>query len=69
MQIFPFLRMATPTIIQPTTKHTSTVIFLHGLGGTGMNYEQIVKPIAPMFPHVKIMLPSAYVKSKVIPKY
>jgi predicted esterase len=49
----------TPTVIQPTTKHHASVIFLHGLGGTGMNYEMLVRPIAPAFPHVKIILPSA----------
>ena len=48
-----------PTVIKPTTKHHASVIFLHGLGGTGMNYEMLVRPVAPAFPHVKIILPSA----------
>jgi len=37
----------------------ATVIFLHGLGGTGANYEDLIKPIAPLLPNVKFILPQA----------
>jgi len=37
----------------------AAVIFLHGLGGTGANYEDLIKPIAPILPHVKFILPQA----------
>lgn len=52
--------MGLPTVVlNNVAKPTLTVIFLHGLGGTGMNYEGMIRPIAPLFPTVKFILPSA----------
>jgi predicted esterase len=46
-------------VVNDVAKPTLTVIFLHGLGGSGMSWENMVHPIAPMFPTVKFILPSA----------
>eukprot|EP01027_Heterolobosea_sp_BB2_P024493 GEZU01036901.1.p1 GENE.GEZU01036901.1~~GEZU01036901.1.p1 ORF type:complete len:254 (-),score=54.32 GEZU01036901.1:43-804(-) len=47
------------TIIHPTSKHTASIIFLHGLGGTGMKYEEMIRPLAAQLSHVKVILPNA----------
>jgi predicted esterase len=43
----------------PANKPKAAVIFLHGLGGTGANYESLIRPLSPMLPHVKFILPQA----------
>eukprot|EP01112_Ceratiomyxa_fruticulosa_P015483 TRINITY_DN4551_c0_g2_i1.p1 TRINITY_DN4551_c0_g2~~TRINITY_DN4551_c0_g2_i1.p1 ORF type:complete len:223 (-),score=39.21 TRINITY_DN4551_c0_g2_i1:97-765(-) len=52
-----------PTIINNVSHPALVVMFLHGLGGSGMSWEQMVKPIAPFFPQVKFILPSATSRS------
>eukprot|EP00026_Physarum_polycephalum_P012116 Phypoly_transcript_12390.p1 GENE.Phypoly_transcript_12390~~Phypoly_transcript_12390.p1 ORF type:complete len:214 (+),score=27.51 Phypoly_transcript_12390:95-736(+) len=47
------------TVLNDVPKPSLVVIFLHGLGGTGMNYEGMVRPIAPFFPTIKFILPNA----------
>jgi len=49
----------TNVVLNDVAKPTLTVIFLHGLGGSGMSWEGMIRPIAPMFPSVKFILPSA----------
>lgn len=51
--------MASEVIINDIAKPALTVIFLHGLGGSGMGWEGMVRPVAPFFPTVKFILPSA----------
>jgi lysophospholipase-2 len=50
--------MATP-IVNATTKHTATVIFLHGLGDTGHGWSQMFSAIK--LPYVRYVCPSAKV--------
>ncbi|CDH60464.1 phospholipase carboxylesterase [Lichtheimia corymbifera JMRC:FSU:9682] len=46
-------------VVNPTAKHTATVIFLHGLGDSGVGWLFLTETIAPMLPHVKWVLPDA----------
>jgi len=45
--------------IQPTKKHSASVIFLHGLGNNAKNQQIICQPLAAKFPHVKFIIPQA----------
>jgi len=55
----------TPLILDPTTKHTATVIFLHGLGDTGHGWSDPVSAFGrdPALSHVKWILPHAPTES------
>lgn len=56
------MSQALKTTVLPSTpadRPSATVIFLHGLGGTGANYESLIRPLSPMLPHVKFILPQA----------
>lgn len=46
-----------PVVLQATAKHTSTLIFLHGLGDTGHGWISAVGSIRP--PHMKVVCPTA----------
>ena len=46
-------------IIQPTTNHSASVIFLHGLGDNATNWQKKLEPIARTYPHVKFIMPQA----------
>lgn len=48
--------MATP-VINATSRHTATVIFLHGLGDTGHGWSQMFGAIRQ--PHIKYICPTA----------
>jgi len=50
-------RMTPPVIVNATTKHTATVIFLHGLGDTGRGWASEMASLR--LPHVKIICPTA----------
>jgi len=45
--------------IEPTEKHSASVIFLHGLGNNAQNQQNICQPLATKFPHVKFIIPQA----------
>lgn len=45
--------------INPTQKHTATVLFLHGLGDQGHGWSQVGQMFAPQLPHVKWIFPHA----------
>ncbi|KAG6914728.1 hypothetical protein DXG01_015739 [Tephrocybe rancida] len=50
------------TIIQPTQKHTATIIMLHGLGGSGPGLIPSLTDIlthTPGLSHIKFILPTA----------
>ena len=49
----------TKIIIQPTKKHSASVIFLHGLGNNAENQKTICQPLAEKFPHIKFIIPQA----------
>lgn len=50
--------MATP-VINATSRHTATVIFLHGLGDTGHGWSEMFRQIRQ--PHIKYVCPTAKV--------
>jgi predicted esterase len=57
------VRKGTPSletiVIQPTDKHSASVIFLHGLGDNAQNQQNICQPLAAKYPHVKFIIPQA----------
>ncbi|KAG2217798.1 hypothetical protein INT45_005628 [Circinella minor] len=46
-------------VVEATEKHTGTVIWLHGLGDSGAGWLFFVEELAPLFPHIKWILPTA----------
>ncbi|ORZ16244.1 Phospholipase/carboxylesterase/thioesterase [Absidia repens] len=48
-----------PVIIPPTGNHTCTVIFLHGLGDTGLGWLFLAEELGPRLPTVKWILPNS----------
>lgn len=53
-------KLLTSYTIKPKTKHTATVIFLHGLGDQGQGWGQMFEQIQQEhFPHVKFLFPNA----------
>lgn len=48
---------ATPVVLQSVGKHTSTLIFLHGLGDTGHGWIDAMAQIRPN--HMKVICPTA----------
>jgi len=46
-----------PVIIEPSTKHTATIIFLHGLGDTGHAWAEELKTLKPSY--AKLICPTA----------
>ncbi|KAJ3125614.1 hypothetical protein HK100_010713, partial [Physocladia obscura] len=54
------MSLALQSVIVPAAaKHTATVIFLHGLGDSGYGWQPVAEQLAPLFPHVKFILPNA----------
>lgn len=56
--ISPISELKTFTI-EPTEKHSATVIFLHGLGDSANNWENNLRLIAKNYPNVKFIIPEA----------
>lgn len=50
-------RMASPVVVSATSKHTASVIFLHGLGDTGHGWAAALQGIR--LPHIKYICPTA----------
>jgi len=46
-------------VVKPKNAHTSTVIFLHGLGDTGAGWEPVAVALSKRFPNTKWILPHA----------
>jgi predicted esterase len=46
-------------IIQPSKKHSATVIFLHGLGDNSENWIENFQSVSKKFPHIKFVFPQA----------
>jgi len=46
-------------VIEATSKHSATVIFLHGLGDSGAGWRPVASVMAKQLPHVKWVLPNA----------
>ncbi|XP_011498931.1 PREDICTED: acyl-protein thioesterase 1 [Ceratosolen solmsi marchali] len=49
--------MSSPVVIAATTRHTATLIFLHGLGDTGHGWASSLGSLRPA--HVKVICPTA----------
>ena len=43
----------------PVKKHDQTLIFLHGLGGTGEEMKEVFQDIEPLYQNCKIIFPTA----------
>ncbi|CEP18719.1 hypothetical protein [Parasitella parasitica] len=50
-------------VIEATAKHTATVIWLHGLGDSGVGWLFLVEELGPKFPYIKWILPNAPLKA------
>lgn len=46
-------------VIDATAPHTATVIWLHGLGDSGIGWVFLTEELGPKFPHIKWILPNA----------
>ncbi|KAG6329448.1 hypothetical protein ID866_9641 [Astraeus odoratus] len=51
-----------PLVIPPRTRHSATVIFLHGLGDTGHGWQDVAEMLSRALPHVKWILPHAPIR-------
>jgi predicted esterase len=51
--------MPRPIVIEPTKEHTSTIIFLHGLGDTGNGWSQLGLEFQEELKSVKFVFPTA----------
>ena len=48
-----------PVVLEATSKHTGTIIWLHGLGDTANGWLTTMQKISKRFPFVKFILPTA----------
>ena len=49
-----------PTIvIEPSTKHTASLVFMHGLGGNPETWEPVLRRFSVALPHIRFILPTA----------
>lgn len=55
----PSLDYDAPFCVPATTKHTATMVMLHGLGDTGYGWVDIAEQFAPALPHVRFIFPNA----------
>lgn len=51
--------MLQSVVIQPSSTHTATLIFLHGLGDSGHGWSPVMRMISKAFPFMKFVLPHA----------
>ncbi|KAF9575563.1 hypothetical protein EC968_002499 [Mortierella alpina] len=49
----------TAVVQDATTKHTATVVFLHGFGDSGAGWAPVGEQLGPYLPHVKFIFPNA----------
>lgn len=49
----------TSVVVAAKTKHTATVVWLHGLGDTGSGWSFLANELSALFPYVKWVLPNA----------
>ncbi|GJJ79109.1 phospholipase/carboxylesterase [Entomortierella parvispora] len=49
----------TSVVLDATTKHTATVIFLHGFGDSGAGWAPVGEQFSRYLPHVKFVFPNA----------
>jgi len=53
-------------VLDAKSKHSGTVIFLHGLGDTAYGWLPVMQSIQPKTPHLKYILPTAPMRSVTI---
>ncbi|KAF9438473.1 hypothetical protein BGZ76_007592 [Entomortierella beljakovae] len=53
------IKKLTSVIQQATTKHSATIIFMHGLGDTGAGWAPVGEELSKYLPHVKFIFPNA----------
>ncbi|KAF9286815.1 hypothetical protein BGZ88_008881 [Linnemannia elongata] len=53
------LAKLTAVVHDATTKHTATVIFLHGFGDSGAGWAPVGEQLSDYVPHVKFIFPNA----------
>jgi len=58
------MQLLQPVVVPSVIKQTSTIIFLHGLGDTGLSWAEILPALRP--PNAKIICPNAPVQSVTI---
>ncbi|CAO3629971.1 unnamed protein product [Cunninghamella echinulata] len=49
----------TSLIVNSRSKHTATVVFLHGLGDSGAGWSFLAEELSNIFPNIKWVLPNA----------
>ncbi|KAI9306453.1 Phospholipase/carboxylesterase/thioesterase [Cunninghamella echinulata] len=49
----------TSLIVNSRSKHTATVVFLHGLGDSGAGWSFLAEELSNIFPYIKWVLPNA----------
>ncbi|RKO97170.1 hypothetical protein CXG81DRAFT_30344 [Caulochytrium protostelioides] len=50
---------STPFVVRPLSKHTATVVILHGLGDQGSSWSFLGQMLGRRLPHVKWIFPNA----------
>ncbi|CAO3628913.1 unnamed protein product [Cunninghamella echinulata] len=53
------MKVLNPIVVEPKGKHLSTVIFLHGLGDSGISWVPLAETLGPRFPNIKWIFPNA----------
>lgn len=56
------LSVTAPLIIEATATHTASLIFLHGLGDSGLGWAPVARDFARQFPFMKFILPHAPIR-------
>lgn len=51
--------MLSSIVVPAASKHTASVIFLHGLGDSGHGWAPVAEMLAPLLPHATFILPNA----------
>lgn len=48
-----------PMVVEPSAKHTASVILIHGLGDTAEGWIDVAESLAGQLPQVRFVLPTA----------
>lgn len=48
-----------PIVIKPGAKHTATILWLHGLAGSGRDWLDSMQQVSANLPYIKFILPTA----------
>ncbi|CAO3634402.1 unnamed protein product [Cunninghamella blakesleeana] len=53
------MKILNPILVEPKEKHFASVIFLHGLGDSGISWVQLSDSLGDCFPNIKWIFPNA----------